>query len=121
MSTGKCSLPTNDDLEQVIIRFGDNSSLPTVTVYSDVSSSLSRILSTTRSLPRRVSCGGVHMLWTCSSDTAVEQIESECNGEVWSNTMQGSVLDTRSVSPDASFTTTTREDCSFCLSPELAI
>ena len=117
----ECSLPTNDDLEQVIVNiigFGDSSSLPTVTVarFHPVCLAFGQQQDHYRlvSVVVEYTCSGHG---NCPSGTAVEQIESECDSTsgVWSNTVQGSVLDTRS--PDVSFTTTTS---SFCLSTELA-
>ena len=56
---------------------------------------------------------------SCPSGTAVEQIESECDNGVWSNAVQGSPEYTRSQTTEANFSTFTREDCAFCVSPEL--
>ena len=120
----ECSLPTNDDLEQVItdiIQFGDSSSLPTVTVarFHPVCLAFGQQQDRYRlvSVVVEYTCSGNI---NCPSDTAVEEIESECFSGVWSNIVLGSTDNTRSVTTDASFNTTTREDCSFCLSPELA-
>ena len=119
-----CSFPTNGDLEEVISE-----------IIETGSSSTDAVVNVMRFHPVCLAFGAqqdryrlvsVVVEYTCSgntncpSGTAVEQIESECDSGVWSNTVQGSVFDTRSVPPDANFTTTTREDCSFCLSPELA-
>ena len=119
-----CSFPTNGDLEQVItdiIQFGDSSSIPTVTVarFHPVCLAFGQQQDRYRlvSVVVEYTCSGNT---NCPSDTAVEQIESECINGAWSNIVQSSALDTRSVPPDASFNTTTRENCSFCLSPELA-
>ena len=119
-----CSFPTNGDLEQVIasvIRSGDSSPPPTVTVaeFHPVCLAFGQQQDRYRlvSVVVEYTCSG-HA--NCPQDTAVEQIESECINGVWSNMVLGSVLDTRSVPPDASFSTTTRENCSFCLTAELA-
>ena len=97
----ECSLPTNDDLEQVIvdiIRFGDSSSLPTVTVarFHPVCLAFGQQQDRYRlvSVVVEYTCSGDI---NCPSGTAVEEIESECDSGVWSNIVQGSVLDTRSV------------------------
>ena len=119
-----CSFPTNDDLEAVIvkvIRSGDSSDPPTVTVaeFHPVCLAFGQQEDHYRlvSVVVEYTCSG-HV--NCPSDTAVEQIESECDSGVWSNTVLGSTENTRSVTTDASFNTTTREDCSFCLTAELA-
>ena len=58
---------------------------------------------------------------TCPSETAVEQIESGCQGESWSNnvleTTSSSLI--RSQSPTATLTTSARDDCSYCASQAL--
>ena len=56
----------------------------------------------------------------CPSGTVVEQIESGCEGGQWSNRVEGSTSFTRSQTTEASLSTTAREDCSACVSPELA-
>ena len=56
----------------------------------------------------------------CPSGTAVEQFESECNGETWSHSVQSDVDNTRTENPTANFSTTAREDCAFCFSPATA-
>ena len=123
-SCQECSFPTNDDLEQVIaniIPTGDSSSTPDVNVMRfhpvclafGVQQDHYRLVS----VVVEYTCSGNI---NCPSGTAVEQIESECDSGMWSSTVLGSVGNTRSVITEANFTTTTREDCSFCLSPELA-
>ncbi|CAI8036485.1 CUB and sushi domain-containing protein 3, partial [Geodia barretti] len=57
---------------------------------------------------------------SCPPGTAVEQIESGCESGRWSNRVEGSTSFTRSQTTEASLSTTAREDCSACLSPELA-
>ena len=119
-----CSFPTNDDLEEVIvniIRLGDSSSIPIVTIarFHPVCLAFGAQQDRYRlvSVVVEYTCSG-HT--NCPSGTAVEQIESECGSGIWSNTVLSSTDNTRSVPPDASFNTTTREDCSFCLTAELA-
>ena len=56
---------------------------------------------------------------SCPSGTVVEQIESECTNGVWSNVVQGSPEFIRSQTPEANFSTSTRQDCALCVSPEL--
>ena len=120
----ECSFPTNDDLEEVIadiVETGNSSTDAVVNVMRFHPVCLAFGQQQDRyhlvSVVVEYTCSGNT---NCSSDTAVEQIESQCNDGVWSNIVLGSTNDTRSVSTDASFTTTTREDCSFCLSPERA-
>ena len=56
----------------------------------------------------------------CPSGTAVEQFDSQCSGGTWSSIVLGDIDNTRTVNPRADFSTTTREDCAFCLSPVTA-
>ena len=51
---------------------------------------------------------------------ALEQIDFECIRGQWSNSVLGMTANTRSTNPEASFTTTSREDCAQCIAPELA-
>ena len=119
-----CSFPTNDDLEVVIASIaiaGDSPSSPTVNVirFHPVCLAFGEQQDRYRSVSVVVeyTCSGNA---NCPSGTAVEQIESGCDGEAWSNRVLGSTDNVRSVFTEANFTTTTREDCSYCLSPELA-
>ena len=120
----ECLFPTYDDLEQVIseiIPTGDSPSAPDVTVmdFHPVCLAFGQQQDHYRlvSVVVNYTCSGNT---NCPSSTAVEQIESGCVSGVWSNEVEGNVDFTRSTTTEASFTTTTREDCSFCLSPELA-
>ena len=119
----ECSFPTNDDLEVVIARItmvGDNPSSPTVNVmrFHPVCLAFGEQQDRYRlvSVVVEYTCSGNT---NCPSGTAVEQIESECNSGEWYNSVLGNVDNVRSVFTEANFTTTTREDCSFCVSPEL--
>ena len=119
----ECSFPTNDDLELVIARniiVGDSPSPPTIIVirFHPVCLAFGEQQDRYRvvSVVVEYTCSGNA---NCPSGTAVEQIESECINEVWSNSVLGSTDNVRSVFTEANFTTTTREDCSHCLSPEL--
>ena len=123
-SCQECSFPTNDDLEQVIseiIPTGDSPSTPDVNVmrFHPVCLAFGQQQDRYRlvSVVVEYTCSGST---NCPSGTAVEQIESECVSGVWSNEVEGNTDNTRSTTTEASFTTTTREDCSFCFSPELA-
>ena len=126
-----CLPPTASDLEGVIstiISFGD-AAPPTITV-SDFNV-VCQFFTQQEGLLRGVSavvqytCTG-HS--NCPSGTVVEQIESECGfgtdgvTVVWTNDVEGftdpSLI--RSQTADATLSTTTREDCSACISPELA-
>ena len=120
-----CTLPTNGDLEDVIadiIEADDSSSTPNVNVMSfhPVCLAFDNIQDHYRAVSVLVkyTCTGNP---SCPSGTAVEQIESECVNGVWSNTVQGSTEFTRSQTPEANFSTSTREDCAFCVSPELDV
>ena len=118
-----CTLPTNGDLEDVIreiIEADDSSSTPNVNVMSfhPVCLAFDDIQDHYRAVSVLVeySCTGNP---SCPSGTAVEQIESECSNGEWSNTVRSSTEFTRSTTTEASFSTSTRQDCAFCVSPEL--
>ena len=124
-SCQECDYPTNSDLEDVIkeiILTGDNPSIPTVSVMSF--HPLCLAFGVERGRYRGVS---VQVNYTCSENpncpggTAAEQIESECVSGSWSNSVVASTDNTRSVVSEATYETTSREDCSFCVSPELII
>ena len=121
-----CSSPSTGDLENVIatiILAGDSAAPPQITL-SD-SNIVCRAFSQQQDLLRVVSvvveytCTG-HS--NCQSGTVVEQIESGCQSGSWSNTVFGSSEPTEivSVPNGTTFSTPAREDCSFCLSPQLA-
>ena len=127
-----CSPPTTSDLEgviSIIISSGDAAAPPTINLMSF--NVVCRSFTDRRSLLRGVSavvqytCTG-HS--NCPSGTVVEQIESECGfgtdgvTVMWTNDVEGSTDPSliRSQPADATLSTTTREDCSACLSPQLA-
>ena len=120
-----CALPTNDDLEVVIgqiLTSGDSSPTPVINVtrFHPVCLAFSqeqgRYLYV--SVVVEYMCTGNT---NCPPGTAVEQIESQCSvGGMWSNSVQGSTENTHSVTSQTSFSTTTRENCALCLSPEIA-
>ena len=122
-SCQKCSLPTNNDLEEVIkdiIEVDDSSSTPNVNVthFHPVCLAFDDVQDRYRAVSVLVeyTCSG-HP--NCPSGTVVEQIESECDNGVWSNVVRGSMDHTHSQTTEASFSTPTREDCSLCVSHEL--
>ena len=122
-SCQECTLPTSGDLEEVIVnifRADDSASTPTVIVESvhPVCLALDKVQDHYRAVSVLVEyrCSGYT---GCPSGTVVEQIESECSIGVWSNTVRGSPEFTRSQTTEASVSTSTREDCVFCVSPEL--
>ena len=127
-----CSPPTASDLEGVIstiINVGDAAAPPTITV-SDFNV-VCQFFTQQEGLLRGVSavvqytCTG-HS--NCPSGTVVEQIESECGfgtdgvTVMWANDVEGSTDPSliRSQPADATLSTTAREDCSACISPQLA-
>ena len=122
-SCHNCTLPTNTDLEVVIrdiIEVNDSSSTPTVNVigfhpvclaFDDVQDHYRAV-----SVVVAYNCSGNT---GCPPGTAVEQIESECDNGEWSNVVQGNTDFTRSQTTEASFSTSTRQDCALCVSPEL--
>ena len=114
----ECSFPTNDDLEQAIaaiieIRDRSNDADVNVMRFHPVCLAFGQQQDRYRhvSVVVEYTCSGNT---NCPSGTAVEQIETGCASGVWFNRV------TRSITTEASFTTTTREDCSFCFSPEIA-
>ena len=124
-SCQKCTLPTSRDLEDVIediIANDDGSPTPSVNVMSfhPVCLALDDVQDRYRAVSVIVeyTCSGNTR---CPSGTAVEQIESECDNGVWSNVVQGSIEYTRSPTPEANFSTSTRQDCVLCVSPELDV
>ena len=122
-----CSYPTNDDVEGVIRKIITSSqeSPANPSVNINQFHVICLAFGYQKDLYRAVS---VVVEYTCSGNSncpvgsVVEQIESECDDGDWSlvSSVQGSIEDTRSQSPLADFSTEMREDCSFCLSPELA-
>ena len=118
-----CVFPTNDDLEVVIggiFISGDSPTPPVINVmrFHPVCLAFGEKQDRYRyvSVVVEYTCTGKT---NCPPGTAVEQIEFQCSvGGMWSNSVQGSTENTRTVDPQASFSTTTREDCVFCLSPE---
>ena len=122
-----CLTPTTNDLKSVIteiIQGGESASQPQITVsnFSIVCCAFAQ----QQDLLQYVSAV---VEYTCtdsgncpSGGTAVEQIESGCQSGSWSNTVLGSSEPTeiRSQFPEATLSTTARDDCSYCLSPQLA-
>ena len=122
-SCHSCTLPTNEDLEEVIsdiIQVSDSSSTPVVNVMR-----LHPVCLAFGTMQERYRAVSVVVEYTCNdnpscpSGTVVEQIEAECDDGTWSNVVEGSTEFTRSQTPEANFSTSTREDCAFCVSPEL--
>ena len=119
-----CSYPNSTELENVIaaiISSGDAAAEPTITLldFNPVCRSFTdrRDLLCGVSVVVQYTCSG-HS--NCRSGTVVEQIESGCEGGQWNNRVEGSTSFTRSQTTEASLSTTAREDCSACVSPELA-
>ena len=119
----ECASPTNTQLQDVIgsiIEGGDNSGTAVVELmdYRLVCRAFGQQQSLLRlvSVVVQYSCTG-HA--NCPSGTATEQIETGCVNGQWDNDVRGSSTDIRSETTEASLSTVTRDDCSFCLSPEL--
>ena len=117
-----CTPPTAADLENVlktIIGGANSTAVPVVTDFQTVC----RAYSKQKDLLRAVSvvveykCSGHE---NCPEGMVLEQIESECVNERWSSSVLGNNEGIRSTTTEASLTTPTRENCSLCLSPELA-
>ena len=120
-----CAFPTNDNVESVIsliISRADSPTTPAVTVLEFRPLCLAHSQQRNRyrffSVLVRYTCEGTNA--NCPSGTALEQIESQCKNGEWSNNVQGSVENTRRTDPTATLSTTTREDCRFCVSTDLA-
>ena len=125
-SQDDCSPPGRSDLESVItaiILTGDSAEPPQI-ILSNFNV-VCRAFSQQQDLLRVVSvvveytCTG-HS--NCQSGTVVEQIESGCQSGSWSNIVFGSSEPSEivSVPNGATFSTTARDDCSLCLSTQLA-
>ena len=119
-----CALPTSGDLEYVIrdiIQATDSAQTPTVNVMR-----LHPVCLALDDVQDRYRAVSVIVEYTCSgntgcpSGTAVEQIDSECDDGVWSG-VQSVTECIRSQAPEASFSTSTRQDCVLCVSPELDV
>ena len=128
MSSGQnaCPPPTSSDLETVIANIlteGDSAAPPQITVLNF--NVVCRAFARQRDLLRGVSvvveysCSG-HS--NCPLGTVVEQIESGCLGGEWSNSVGGTTEPSFIHSPlnGSTLSTTARDGCSFCFSPQLA-
>lgn len=120
-----CASPTKVDLQGVIkevIKLGDNSSDPTIVVTNF--HILCRAFAEIEDQLRFVS---VWVQYTCTGNTNCplgsppEQIESECKDGAWHHVLWNTPSYSRSQTTKASLSTSTREDCLFCVSPELLI
>ena len=121
-----CAFPTRNDLTSVIqsyLRSGDASSL------HDINVTASRPLCLAHSAQRHRYRGiSVLVEYTCRGPATcpgdggpiVWQLDAACVDGEWSNRILGSTSDFPTTSPAANFSTPLREDCAFCLSPELA-
>ena len=123
-----CMSPTTSDLENVIsaiIAAGDIGSPPLITLFNFTV--VCRAFAQQQDLLRYVS---VVVEYTCTghpncpSEVVVEQIESGCDegGGSWGITALDFVdfSQIRSQSPDATLSTNGRNNCSVCVSPQLA-
>ena len=124
-SSQDCAFPTTSQLEEVIseiIPIGDGSvTTPTVNLadfhvvclaYGE-EENLFRFIS----VVVNYTCTGNSR---CDAVEGLEQIEAGCLNGNWSDNVQGHTDNIRSMTTEASFTTTPREDCSFCFSTEIA-
>ena len=107
----------------IIIIGGVDSSASTPSIMLSAFKVVCRVHGEQRDLLRAVS---VVVEYSCSSNsncpaaTALEQIESECIRGQWSSSALGGTANIRSINPEANLKTNTRDDCSHCLSPQLA-
>ena len=120
-----CAYPTRTDLASVIqntLRSGDAASNHDINVTAF--HPLCLAYSAQKHRYRGIS---VLINYTCRGpatcprgESAIEQFESECEDGRWSNRILGTFsAGSRTIEPTASFSTTLREDCAFCFSPEL--
>ena len=119
----RCPSPTRSQLENVIgliIEDGSNSGTAVIELlnFHPVCRSFAREQDHFKymSLVVQYSCTG-HA--NCLSGTVTEQIETGCNLGRWENDILSRNFDLRSTTTDASFNTITRDDCAYCISPEL--
>ena len=129
-----CAFPTEDDIRGIIANSfvtGENPVAPTVILVQRpdepypfhpvcLAHSMQRNRYRAISVVVEYYCTGDQ---TCTEERRTEQFETECasDGNIWTN----NILDinganTRTESPIADFTTTLRNDCSFCASPDIA-
>ena len=124
-SCNTCAYPTMSDIETVIENI-----LEFDHVEGDVNvqiSILHPVCLAVGNVPNRYRAVSVWVRYTCSGDveicpggTVEEQIESECEGGVWS-VVGDDPEDTRTVNPTAKYATTTKRNCFNCVSPERAV
>ena len=124
LSSGQqdCAYPTGSDVKNIISQniifpTEDNSSTLTIKVSSIHLVCLAHSVERDRyrfiSFLAQYSCSGNV---NCPSGIVLEQFESECIRE-WSHVVLGSTEYTRTTDPIANISTSTREDCAFCISP----
>ena len=119
-----CALPNNNDFERVItdsLLNGDNVPPPTITIsdFNIVCLAFSQQEDRYRSFSVLVeyTCDGFA---DCLPGTVVEQFEGHCNDDMtWGDGGFG-LDDIRTPNTAADFSTTVREDCAICFTPEKA-
>ena len=119
-----CAYPTGIDVERVIssvIRTGESPSIPTINVTSIHLVCLAHGHERDRyrlvSFLVQYACSGNP---NCPFGIVLEQFESECDNGEWGNAVLAGTDHTRTTDPVANMSTSPREDCAFCLSPDLA-
>ena len=124
-SSEMCTFPATADVQGVIkemIKLGDNSTEPTINVmvFHPLCRAFDEIEDRLRfvSLWVRYTCTGNS---NCPLGQLPEQIDSECIDGSWHYVVWNTPQYSRSQNTEASFSTPTREDCAFCVSPELLI
>ena len=120
-----CTFPAAADVQGVVkemIKLGDNSTEPTINVetFHTLCRAFDEIEDHLRfvSLWVRYTCTGSP---NCPLGRLPEQIESECIDGSWHYVVWDTPEYSRSQTTEASLSTPTREDCAFCVSPELLI
>lgn len=124
-SCNSCAYPTKSDIEPVIeniLEFG-HVEHDDLNIQISILHPVCLAVDTELNRYRAVS---VWVRYTCSGDDDIcpdgiveEQIESDCDGGVWS--VVGDSVNTRTENPTAKYATTTKRNCFNCLSPERAI
>ena len=124
---GNCPFPEAANITAIIgesLATGESTSTPTITLAGDfklVCMAFSEQKDRLRAFSALVqySCSGNS---NCPGGTAIEQFEAECTmDQVWSHRVRNTAGLSRTESPKANASTTPREDCSFCATPDVNV
>ena len=125
---GNCPFPEAANITAIIgqsLVAADNPSAPTITLAGDFTL-VCMAFSEQKDRPRAFSA---LVQYSCSVNsncplggTVIEQFEAECNmDQVWTNRVRNTAGLSRTESPMATASTTPREDCSFCATPDVDV